>query len=264
MNVSVCMCLTAVMRHVTLSLLQMSVSCRRHDEYPCMCVSYRRHGVMVNICVYVSYRRHGVMVNISIYVSYHRHGVMVNISVYVSCRRHGVMVNISVYVSYRCHEKCLCNHVVITDVCFYRRHEKCLCNPVVTCVCYLPPLLQISLLHSFRSQHSLHVVVDRRVTSRYVAFTLRLRPTIGSSGHICVDSSSHLHRITCRFLRTAHSQGLSSVLTVHRIYTGSPVVSYVHTAHSQGLSSVLIVHRIYTGSPVVSYVQHTVRDFHLC
>ena len=213
-----------------------------------MCVSYRRHGVMVNICVYVSYRRHGVMVNISIYVSYHRHGVM---------------VNISVYVSYRCHEKCLCNHVVITDVCFYRRHEKCLCNPVVTCVCYLPPLLQISLLHSFRSQHSLHVVVDRRVTSRYVAFTLRLRPTIGSSGHICVDSSSHLHRITCRFLRTYSTQSgtficVDSSSHLHRI-----TCRFLRTAHSQGHSSVLIVHRIYTGSPVVSYVQHTVRDLHL-
>ena len=95
----------------------------------------------------------------------------------------------------------------------YRRHEKCLCNPVVTRVCYLPPSLQISLLHLLPSQHSLHVVVDRRVTSRYVAFTLRLRPTMGSSGHICVDSSSHLHRITCRFLRTAHSQGHSLTLT---------------------------------------------------
>ena len=230
MNVSVCMCLTAVMRHVTLSLLQMSVSCRRHDEYPCMCVSYRRHGVMVNISVYVSYRRDE------------------------KCLCNPVVI--TDVCTYRRHGECLCNPVLITDVCFYRRHEKCLCNPVVTCVCYLPPSLQISLLHSFPSQHSLHVVVDRRVTSRYVAFTLRLRPTIGSSGHICVDSSSHLHRITCRFLRTAHSQGLSSVLTVHRIYTGSPVVSYVHTAHSQGHSSVLIVHRIYTGSPVVSYV-HT-------
>ena len=135
--------------------------------------------------------------------------------------------------------------VVITDVCFYRHHEKCLCNPVVTCVCYLPPLLQISLLHSLPSQHSLHVVVDRRVTSRYVAFTLRLRPTIGSSGHICVDSSSHLHRITCRFLRTAHSQGHLSVLIVHRIYTGSPVASYVkHIVRDIRLHSPVVYQRL--------------------
>ena len=159
--------------------------------------------------------------------------VMMNVSVcvYLTAVMRNVSVTLSLHVSvsYRRHDECLCMCVS------YRRHEKCLCNPVVTRVCYLPPSLQISLLHLLPSQHSLHVVVDRRVTSRYVAFTLRLRPTMGSSGHICVDSSSHLHRITCRFLRTAHSHiCVDSSSHSHRI-----TCRFLRTAHSQGHSLTL-------------------------
>ena len=104
---------------------------------------------------------------------------------------------------------------------------------------------------------SLHVSVTYRRRYRSPCYTCSHRNTRCTWWWIV---ASHLDTWPSRYVSAPQwvPPG-TSVLTVHRIYTGSPVGSYVqHT-----VTSVLIVHRIHTGSPVVSYVQHTVKDIHL-
>ena len=155
---------------------------------------------------------------------------MMNVSVCVYLT--AVMRNVSVTQSL---------HVSVS----YRRHDECVCV-------YLT-----AVMRSVSVTLSLHVSVTYRRRYRSPCYTCSHRNTRCTWWWIV---ASHLDTWPSRYVSAPQwvPPG-TSVLTVHRIYTGSPVGSYVqHT-----VTSVLIVHRIHTGSPVVSYVQHTVKDIHL-